>query len=89
MLRPWKVTWPTFRTLVSLWTAFREQNDALKEIVDQVRTKLLGAEIMAGLKKLHMPDVDLGAVKRMVSSAMAAVKQEQLGYALFCATKTE
>ncbi len=44
---------------------------------------------MAGLKKLHMPDVDLGAVKRMVSSAMAAVKQEQLGYALFCATKTE
>jgi ubiquinone/menaquinone biosynthesis C-methylase UbiE len=69
--------------------SIEQQNDALKEMVDQVRIKLLGAEIVAGLKKLHLPDVDLGAAKRMAGSAMAAVKQKQLGYALFCATKTE
>jgi len=64
-----------------------QQNDALKEIVDQVRMKLLGAEIMAGLNKLQLPGIDLGAAKRMASSAVAAVKQGHLGYALICATK--
>ena len=66
-----------------------QQNDALKEMVDQVRIKLLGAEIMAGLNKLHLPDVDLGAAKRMASGAMAAVKQEQLGCVLILATKPD
>ncbi len=66
-----------------------QRNDALKEMVDQVRMKLLGAEIMAGLKKLQLPDLDLGAAKRTASSAMAAVKQGHLGYALICATKPD
>ena len=65
--------------------SIQQQNDALKEMVDQIRRKLLGAEIMAGLKKLRLPVVDLGAAKQMASSAM--VKQGQLGYALICATK--
>ena len=63
------------------------KNEALEEMVDQVRLKLLGAEIMKGLKKLELPGVDLGAAKRMANSAMTAVKQGQLGYALLCATK--
>ena len=67
--------------------SIQQQNDSLKEMVDQIRRKLLGAEIMAGLKKLRLPVVDLGAAKRMASSAMVAVKQGQLGYALICATK--
>lgn len=67
--------------------SIEQQNDALKEMVDQIRMKLLGAEIMTGLNKLHLPGIDLGAAKRMASSAMAAVKQGQLGYALICATK--
>ena len=66
-----------------------QRNDALKEMVDQVRMKLLGAEIMAGLNKLQLPGIDLGAAKRMVTSAMAAIKQGQLGYALICATKPD
>ena len=69
--------------------SIEHHDNALKEMVEQVRMKLLGAEIMAGLNKLRLPDVDLGAAKRMASSAMAAVKQEQLGYAVFCGTKTE
>ena len=66
-----------------------QRNDALKEMVDQVRMKLLGAEIMAGLNKLQLPGIDLGTAKRMASSATAAVKQGRLGYALICATKPD
>ncbi|MGA8340716.1 MAG: methyltransferase domain-containing protein [Candidatus Sulfotelmatobacter sp.] len=67
--------------------SIEQKNDALKEMVDQVRMKLLGAEIMAGLNKLQLPGIDLGAAKRMASGAMAAVKQGQLGYVLISATK--
>jgi ubiquinone/menaquinone biosynthesis C-methylase UbiE len=67
--------------------SIEHHNDALKEMVDQIRTKLLGAEILAGLNKLRLPDVDLVTAKRMANSAMTAVKQGQLGYALICAAK--
>jgi arsenite methyltransferase len=67
----------------------KQRNDLLEEMVNQVRVKLLGAEIMTKLKKLQLPDLDLGAAKRMANSAMAAVKQGQLGYALICATKPD
>ena len=66
-----------------------QRNDALREIVDQVRMKLLGAEIMTGLNKLQLPGIDLGAAKRVASSAMTAVQQGQLGYAIICATKPD
>ena len=67
----------------------KQRNDALEEMVNQVRVKLLGAEIMTKLKKLQLPGLDLGAAKRMANSAMAAVKQGQLGYALICTTKPD
>lgn len=62
-------------------------NEALEEMVDQVRAKLLGAEIMTGLKKLQLAGVDLEAAKRMANGARVAIKQGQLGYVLICATK--
>jgi arsenite methyltransferase len=64
-----------------------ERSDALEEMTNQIRLKLLGAEIMTGLNKLQLPGLDLEAAKRMVKSAMVAVKQGQLGYALICAAK--
>ena len=64
-----------------------QRNDALTEMVEQVRVKLLGAEIMTGLDKLQLPGIDLRAAKRMARSALEAVRQGQLGYALICATK--
>jgi arsenite methyltransferase len=67
--------------------SIKKRNEALEEMVNQVRAKLLGAEIMTGLHKLQLPSLDLGAAKRMANIAMAAVKQGQLGYALICATK--
>lgn len=59
----------------------------LQEMVDQIRHKLLGAEIMTGLQKLQLPGIDLAAAKRMASSATEAIKRGQLGYVLICATK--
>ena len=49
--------------------------------------KLLGAEIMTGLKKLNGPDFDLTAAKAMALAALEAVKQGKLGYAIICGTK--
>lgn len=69
--------------------SFGQHNDALTEMVEQVRLKLLGAEIMTGLNKLQLPGIDLGTAKQMATSAMAAIKQGQLGYALICATKQD
>ena len=67
----------------------KERNDALEEMANNIRLKLLGAEIMTGLKKLELPGIELGAAKRMANRAMAAVKQGQLGYALICAKKPD
>jgi ubiquinone/menaquinone biosynthesis C-methylase UbiE len=64
-----------------------QHNDALTEMVHQVRMKLFGAEIMTRLNKLQLPGIDLGAAKRMASSALEAIRHGQLGYALICATK--
>jgi ubiquinone/menaquinone biosynthesis C-methylase UbiE len=64
-----------------------QHNDALTELVEQVRMKLLGAEIMTGLNKLQLPGTDLQTAKRMANGAMEAVRHGQLGYALICGTK--
>ena len=63
-------------------------DEALLEMVNQVRMKLLGAEIMVGLKKLAMPDVDLSTAKQMAQAALAAVQQGALGYAIICGAKS-
>jgi len=62
-------------------------HQALQEMVDQIRRKLLGAEIMTGLNKLQLPGIDLGAAKRMASSAAEAIKQGHLGYVLIGVAK--
>jgi arsenite methyltransferase len=62
-------------------------HQALQEMVDQIRRKLLGAEIVTGLNKVQLPGIDLGAVKRMASSAAEAIKQGCLGYVLIGAAK--
>ena len=68
-------------------TSIQERNETLEEMANHIRLKLLGAEIMTGLKKLQLPSLDLEAAKRMANIAMATVKQGQLGYALICAKK--
>ncbi len=66
-----------------------QHNDALLEMVNQIRMKLLGAEIMVGLKKLALPNADLSAAKQMAQAALAAIQQGSLGYSIICAAKLE
>jgi arsenite methyltransferase len=67
--------------------SIEQHNDALTELAEHVRMKLLGAEIMTGLNKLRLPGVDLGAAKQVADSAMEAVRRGELGYVVICATK--
>lgn len=62
-------------------------DDTLAEMVHQVRMKLLGLEIMTGLKKLELPALDLPAAKAMAQAAIEAIKQGKLGYAIVCGVK--
>jgi arsenite methyltransferase len=62
-------------------------DEALLEMVNRVRTKLLGAEIMVGLKKLDLPGIDFAEAKRMSLAAVTAVRQGALGYALVSGSK--
>jgi hypothetical protein len=62
-------------------------DETLLEMVNQVRTKLLGAEIMVGLKKLELPGVDFTVAKKMARSAASAVQEGSLGYAIIHAAK--
>ena len=65
-----------------------QHNEALSEMVSQVRLRLLGAEIAVGLKKIELPGVDFAGAKRMAQSATEAVRARSLGYAIIHATKT-
>jgi arsenite methyltransferase len=68
-------------------THIEPHDDALLEMVNQVRLRLLGAEIAVGLKKIELPGVDFSAAKRMAQSALDAVRGSSLGYAIFTCHK--
>ena len=63
-------------------------DEALTEMVQQIRMKLLSAEVLVGLKKLSLPSVDFTSAKQMAQSALAAIQKGQLGYAALIAVKT-
>ena len=62
-------------------------DEALTEMVQQIRMKLLSAEVLVGLKQLALPGVDLTSAKQMARSALSAIRQGQLGYAVLIAAK--
>jgi hypothetical protein len=62
-------------------------DEALLEMVNHVLTKLLGTEILVGLKKLELPGVDFTAAKEMARSASSTIQQGSLGYAILHAAK--
>jgi len=67
--------------------ATESHDDALIEMVRQVQTKLLGIEVMSGLKKINLVGLDLTGAKQMAKAALAAVQQGHLGYAIITAEK--
>jgi len=62
-------------------------DDALIEMVRQVQGRLLGIEVMSGLKKVNLAGLDLTGAKQMAKAALAAIQQGQLGYAIITAEK--
>jgi len=61
--------------------------EALQTLVHQVRGRLLGADVMRGLRKIELPGVDLAAARRMAMSAAEAIARGELGYALITAVR--
>jgi arsenite methyltransferase len=55
---------------------------ALADMIRSIQGKLLGAEIMIGLNKLTLPDLDFKQAKSIARHAAQAVRQGKLGYAL-------
>lgn len=66
-----------------------DHNDALVDTVRQIQAKLLGAEIMAGLKKIDLPGVDFAAGKQFSQAALQAARDGALGYVLIPARRPE
>src|SRR5713226_10614426 len=63
-------------------------DEALTGMVQEIRLKLLSAEVLVGLRKLALPNVDFTSAKQMAQSALSAIQQGQLGYAVLIALKT-
>jgi arsenite methyltransferase len=64
-----------------------DQRNALLEMVNDVRRKLLGAELAIGLGKLDLGDLDLSEGKRLVRRAIELIESGVVGYTLITARK--
>lgn len=62
-------------------------DEALSELAHQIRIKLLSAEVLVGLKRVVLPGVEFTFAKQMAQSALTAIQQGQLGYAVVIAAK--
>jgi ubiquinone/menaquinone biosynthesis C-methylase UbiE len=64
------------------------RDEALAELIDEIRGKLLVAELMAKLKKLEIPDwIDFDEIGNLARITAEAANQGKLGYALMVAEK--
>jgi ubiquinone/menaquinone biosynthesis C-methylase UbiE len=66
-----------------------EHVDALARMVQDIRGKLLGAELLTRLKKFDLPSVDFEQAKTLARDASEAVKAGRFGYAILLASKHE
>ncbi len=59
-------------------------DEALAELIHEIRGKLLVAELMANLKRLDIPEwIDFDEAGRLAKTTAETVNQGKLGYALF------
>lgn len=64
-----------------------EEDDALAELVRNIRGRLVSARVFLSLEQLELPDIDWPRVTGMARRAAQAVEDRTLGYALVVATK--
>jgi SAM-dependent methyltransferase len=67
--------------------AIESYDSALKEMVHQIRMRLLGIEVAVALEKMKLPSIDLKAAKQLSRSSLHAISQHQLGYAVITAQR--
>ena len=68
-------------------TATERHDEALASIINDIRGRLLGADLLAKLGKVALPGANLEQATAMARSAAAAVREGRLGYALVTAVK--
>jgi arsenite methyltransferase len=64
-----------------------EQNGALLDLANQIRTRLLVAEVAMRLNKLALPGLDIATVKDFAQHTINAIKTGKIGYAIMAAAK--
>jgi SAM-dependent methyltransferase len=64
-----------------------DQHGALLALVNDVRRKLFGIELAAGLGRLDLGDLDLDEVKRLARRAVEWIEERTVGYTLITARK--
>jgi len=64
-------------------------DEALAEMVRDIQSKLLGAELMSKLKKLDLEGVDFAQAKALARAAADAVRTKTLGYALIVGQRNQ
>lgn len=62
-------------------------DEALAEMVNGIRAKLLGAELLVKLKKLDLPGVDFKHTRQLARATAEAVREGKLGYAIIVGVK--
>ncbi|HKB48740.1 MAG TPA: methyltransferase type 11, partial [Ktedonobacterales bacterium] len=60
-------------------TLIEEHDDALANLVHDVRTKLLATELLVKLKRIELPIANFEGAKALVRSAAGAVHTRQFG----------
>ncbi|HTV83322.1 MAG TPA: class I SAM-dependent methyltransferase [Acidobacteriaceae bacterium] len=61
---------------------------ALTDLIRQIQGRLILTEVMKGLRKLDLPDVDITKAKNFAQAALEASRTGKLGYALISACRT-
>ena len=68
-------------------TTVETHDNCLLQMARDIQSKLLGLELLAGLKKLVLPGVDIGQAKQFARSAMTAIQQGVFGYSVIIADR--
>jgi len=64
-----------------------EHPESLRDLVREIRGKLIGAEVLAKLGKLPIPTADFRQAKELAKAASAAVEEGRFGYSLLIARR--
>jgi ubiquinone/menaquinone biosynthesis C-methylase UbiE len=82
-------TYTRYLTEAGLTVDLVEAHDeALHEMVQQIRAKLLGVELLVRLKKLDLPDaLDFEQAKALAKVAASAIQMNKFGYVVIIASK--